>query len=272
MAQPLQQWILAALLATIVVAVAFLLRKLSLSGAIAAILLGTVVVGTGGWWPGVILVVFFASSSAISRGSAHPASPLDETAKGSRRDWIQVLANGWGILLGCVLLAVTDWQPWLLFGIGAIAAATADTWSSEIGRTSKTPPRLVTTWQSVPPGTSGAISMRGLFASIAGAALIALIVGIAMQTTSFLADTSVVAAMLGVTLAGVLGGLLDSLLGATLQEQRWCDVCNVRTEANPHRCGSSTRVVGGIRGFTNDVVNFMCVMCGALIGLISSIL
>lgn len=260
---PPLQWIAALLLAAAITGVAFRLRALAPSGAIAATLLGTIVVGTGGWWMGIILVAFFASSSVLSKIGRE--SSLKQ-ARGDRRDWVQVAANGWGILTGCMAYAFTGWTPWLLFGVGAIAAATADTWSSEIGRTSPVPPRLVTTWRTVPRGTSGAVSIRGLLASLLGALLIGTLAGIGgIGSTPF----PVVAA---ITLAGFSGGLLDSLLGATVQEQRWCDACNVRTEQNPHACGAPTRQIAGIRGFNNDAVNTLCVLGGALIGLVSGIL
>ncbi len=264
MTLPPSQWILALLLATAIAVLAIRLRALAPSGAVAAILLGTLVVGTGGWWMGIILVAFFASSSLLSKASR--STSLGQ-ARGDRRDWVQVAANGWGILLGCVLYALTGWNPWLLFGAGAIAAATADTWSSEIWWTSHTPPRLVTNWRVVPRGTSGAVSGRGLLASLAGALFIALLAAI-----GGVGSTPVYAIIAGITLAGFTGGLLDSLLGATIQEQRWCDACNVRTEQNPDSCGTITRQVSGIGGFNNDAVNTLCVLGGALIGMVSGIL
>lgn len=263
MIQPLHTWILAALLAIVVATTALRLRALSLSGAVAAVILGTVIVGTGGWWPGIILVVFFITSSLLSRSETGEDS-------GARRDWLQVLANGWGMLVGCVLFALTNWEPWLLFGIGAIAAATADTWSSEIGRLSTAPPRLITSGKIVPPGTSGAISLRGTVASLLGAMLIALLAVITVG--SFSSDASPVVVFIGLTLAGIGGGMLDSLLGATVQEQRWCNTCEVITEENPHSCGTETRHVSGIPGFNNEVVNMLCVLMGAMFGLVSGIL
>lgn len=265
---PASQWILAAILAAIISAVAYYLGSLSRSGAVAAIALGTVIVGTGGWWPGVILVTFFASSSLLSRH--HRSS--EPQARGSRRDWVQVLANGWGMLLGCVLYGLTGWAPWLLFGIGAIAAATADTWSSEVGPTNPTLPRLITTWKFVPPGTSGAVSTRGSLASIAGAMTIGAVGAVAVAIGSLPTDSGTITVSIGISLAGIGGGFLDSILGATVQEQRWCANCEKETEANPHRCGTETRHVGGIAGFTNDVVNALCVLTGALIGVVSGIL
>ena len=265
MVEPLHNWILSAFLAAIVVAVAYRLRSLSAGGAVAAVLIGTIIVGTGGWWPGVILVVFFATSSLLSRSES-------AQARGSRRDWVQVLANGWGMLLGCVLFTFTGWEPWLLFGIGAIAAATADTWSSEIGRFSDSPPRLITNGMVVSPGTSGAITLLGTMASIAGAALIAMLTTLAVSIDSLPSELSVFIVFIGITLAGISGGMLDSFLGATVQEKRWCDTCEKSTEANPHICGTTTRHIGGIARVTNDVVNMLCVLTGALIGVVSGIL
>lgn len=265
MIQPLPHWILAAILASIVVYVAFHLQKLSRSGAVTAIVLGTVIVGAGGWWPGIILVVFFTSSSLLSRSDHHQA-------RGSRRDWVQVISNGWGLLLGCVLYAVSDWTPWLLFGIGAVAAATADTWSSELGRRNPSPPRLITNGRVVPAGTSGAITLSGSLAALAGAALIAGVAALAIASGSLTLESDATAVWAGITTAGIGGAMLDSLLGATIQEQRWCNSCNMPTEANPHRCGSETLHTTGIAGFNNDVVNMSCVLTGALIGLISGIL
>ena len=260
---PVSQWIMAAVLAIAIAALAFRLRALNPAGAVAAFALGTVVVGTGGWWTGAILVAFFVSSSLLSRFSRSG----EPQARGSRRDWVQVLANGGLLLVGCILFAVTGWQPWLAFGIGSITAATADTWSSEIGRTSPTAPRHVITWKHVPAGTSGAVSNRGLLASFGGALLIALLAGLAIDWHSRDA-----AMLIGFVIAGFGGGIVDSLLGATIQEQRWCDSCNKATEANPHSCGTSTRHIGGLEGFNNDVVNLVCGFSGALVGLLWSIL
>lgn len=268
MFQPASQWIAAALLATMVVAVAYRLQRLSTSGALSASVLGTVIVGTGGWWPGLILVMFFASSSLLSRNTDSAVAQ----ARGARRDWVQVLANGWGLLLGCVLYAFTGWDLWLLFGIGAIAAATADTWSSELGRRSPSLPRLITSGKVVPSGTSGAVSRYGSLAAIAGATLIAITTAVAIFYGSLSIDASPILVLVGISFAGVGGAMLDSVLGATVQEYRWCDDCNLRTEVNPHRCGSATRHIGGIAGFNNDVVNTLCVLSGALIGLVSGIL
>lgn len=259
--QPITTWILAAACAAAITGIAWRLRSLAPSGVLAAAVMGTLIVGTGGWWPGIILVAFFVSSSGISR--IRPQT--DHQARGSQRDWVQVLANGWPMLIGCISFAFSTNTTWLLFGIGGIAAATADTWSSELGRRSTAPPRLITTGKVVAAGTSGAVSAAGLIASLGGASFVAILLAI----SNIEAGWSIA---LAIIVAGFTGGLIDSLLGATIQERRYCDSCQRATESNPHQCGAPTRIVRGVRYVNNDVVNTACGFTGAIIGAISGIL
>src|SRR5690606_2769225 len=98
----------------------------------------------------------------------------EKFSKGHRRDWAQVAANGGlGALLAVAhaLLPGEAW-PWMAFA-GAMAAVNADTWATELGVLNPTPPRLVTSGKPVERGTSGAVSVGGSLAALAGAALVA---------------------------------------------------------------------------------------------------
>ena len=66
-----------------------------------------------------------------------------------------------------------------------------------------------------------------------------------------------------VPLAGIIGATVDSLLGATVQELRRCDVCDRTCETDPHACGNPTQLVRGVRGLSNDVVNLLATAAGA---------
>jgi uncharacterized protein (TIGR00297 family) len=266
------QLVLGFLFAVLISLAARYLRALSISGAVAATILGTIVFGLGGLPWAVVLVAFFTSSSLLSRLFRDKKKSIQEKyAKGSQRDAIQVLANG-GIAGVFVLLHV--WFPgslwvWLAFA-GSLAAANADTWSTELGVLSPTPPRLITTRKIVDPGTSGGVTWTGTLASLGGGLFIGLLatffpaVGITESSIFFRL------ALLGVVgLAGFLGSLVDSLLGATIQAVYYCPSCKKETERHPlHSCGTPTQILRGFGWFNNDWVNALCTFVGAMIALI----
>ncbi len=91
--------------------------------------------------------------------------------------------------------------------LAALAEATADTLSSEIGQALGGPTWLLTSLRPVAPGTDGGISLRGTAAGLAGAALVVL-AGLPSPHT---------AAVIFATAAA--GLLFDSLLGATVERR-----------------------------------------------------
>jgi uncharacterized membrane protein len=80
-----------------------------------------------------------------------------------------------------------------------------------------------------------------------------------------LALTDAVAA---VAMAGCAGALADTLIGATLQERRWCERCSLATERRVHDCGAPTRRVGGVAVLDNDAVNLTATLVGAATALL----
>ncbi len=241
---------------------AYALRALSRSGAAAAVLLGTLVYGLGGLEWAVVLVAFFASSSLLSRISKRRKTGLEQDfAKGGRRDAGQVLANG-GLAGLAVLLHMCfpdEAWPWLAF-CGALAAANADTWATELGVLSRAAPRLLTTGRPAPRGASGAVSGLGLLAALGGSALIA---GLSCW---LLPAWGSWARFAGLSAAGLAGSLFDSYLGATLQAIYYCPRCGKETERHPrHACGEATGLLRGQVWMTNDLVNLLCTLAGALL-------
>lgn len=257
--------ILALLLAALVAALGVRASTLTLSGALAAVVIGTTLVGFGGWWTGVLIVVFFASSNALS-GLSLEMQPRIRSAKGERRDLVQVLANG-GVPALCALgsTLVPDPSPWLAASAGAIAGACADTWATEIGRTSARPPRMITTWRTAISGASGAISARGTLGAFLGASAIALTASLGIAIGWWLPDRSIAAVMVAVTAAGFACALTDSVLGATIQARYWCPDCRALTEQPVHHCGTAATRERGYLLVTNDVVNALSITAAAVL-------
>jgi uncharacterized protein (TIGR00297 family) len=159
--------------------------------------------GYGLGWRGLLLLLaFFVSSSLLSR----------KTTRNHR----QVLANG-----GVAALAALA-GSWIAFA-GALAAATSDTWASEIGRHSRTPPRLITSWTRVPAGTDGGMTVLGTLAGLAGAAFMGALSAL-LPRAGGPGLTHPGGFVMAVAVAGFIGMLADSLLGATVQGKvHWMD-------------------------------------------------
>jgi len=250
-------------LAVIISLAAYVAGSLSRSGALAAILLGTAVFGLGGLPWAVLLLGFFISSSLLSRLFRRRKQSVEEKfSKGSRRDAAQVAANGGiaGLLVLAQVVFPASPLPWLAAAAG-LAAANADTWATELGVLSPHLPRLITTGKLVEKGTSGGITPFGTLAALGGAAFIALLAVLFPPARVML---PVVAVFGLVTLSGLLGSLIDSLLGATAQAIYTCPQCAKETERHPlHSCGTPTVPLRGWRWLNNDGVNAACTLSAA---------
>lgn len=104
------------------------------------------------------------------------------------------------------------------------AAVAADTYSSELGILSESPPRLVTSLslRVVPPGTNGGVTAKGLQAGALGAFTIAVTSAVLLPFRISGSDGGLYVKerlmwVLAVTGWGALGSLLDSVLGGLLQ-------------------------------------------------------
>lgn len=205
------------------------------------------------------MVVFFVSSSLLSRLFRERKATVEaDYAKTGRRDFGQTLANGGVAAAAALAFGITQDSRYLGVVLGALAAANADTWATELGVLSPTWPRLITRFQPVAPGTSGAVSLVGSLAALGGAVL----VGVAAAVP----DASWWVRLPWIAVAGLAGSLLDSLIGATVQGVYWCPTCAKETERTVHRCGTHTTLHRGFAWIANDTVNFLATLAGGVIG------
>ncbi len=252
--------------------------SLTASGALGALLIGTLTFGFGGPDWGIVLIVFFVSSSALGHlGERRKAALKSLYEKGEQRDLGQVLANG-GLAALIALLYTLSGERWLWAAyLGALATVNADTWATELGPLSQARPRLIMTWQPVPCGTSGGVTLAGFAASLGGGLVIGMV---GVLTHIFFASSTLLGTGLGSTalpilsimggaavgaLGGLIGSVADSLLGATLQAMFQC--ADRVVEKPLCADGSSAKPISGrLPWLRNDGVNFLSSVVGALVG------
>jgi uncharacterized protein (TIGR00297 family) len=257
------QLLLAAAFSTLISALGYRRGSLSRSGAAGGLLVGTLTFGFGGWIWGVLLAVFFISSSLLSHfKEAEKQLAAEKFDKGHRRDFAQAMANGGIGALIALLNTLFPSDYWFPLFVGVMSTVNADTWATELGTLSKRPPRLITTGRPVAVGTSGGVSPLGTFVSLVGGLLVGAMAGL-LQRRSRPLPLAVTGAI-----AGLVGSLFDSLLGATVQQIYYCDTCHKDTERRLHKCGNPTRPLRGWSWLNNDLVNLFASLVGAAAALL----
>jgi uncharacterized protein (TIGR00297 family) len=218
-------------------------KWLTRRGLVAALLVGASVTWGLGWRGLLLLLAFFVSGSLLTRAAGGGTG--QRTAR-------QVLANG-GVAAAAALFGA--WTA----AAASLAAATADTWATEIGSFSPWPPRFLTTWSRVPAGTSGGITALGTMGGVAGAVGMAVLAAMVEPQGMAPGSAALIAS------AGFTGMLVDSLLGATLQGAFECSSCAARTERGDTICHGPVVLIKGRRWLDNDGVNLAATLAGAAV-------
>lgn len=258
-------WWLAVAIASGIALFAWRTRSLRTSGALAAIVVGSLALRVGWNW-GAYLISWFAIASMLSRiGRERKRVRTDSiVAKSDQRDFKQVFANG-GVFALCAaawLIGIGDREPLAIAAAASLAAAGADTWATEIGTLFGGTPWSLRAHARVPVGTSGSITWSGCAALLAGAIALA---GFAVLFSVVSSST-----FCAVTLGALAGAWSDTLLGAWFQERRYCPQCQEATERSIHACGTASVCTGGIEYLDNDAVNLLCTLIGAGVALLLS--
>lgn len=236
----------------------FKLNVLTKSGVVATVLFAGALYFAGGFLWLVPALTFLILASIWTRW------PGKTSAKKAARNGWQVLANGTVPILGSILtIYATLTQQHQLAGIGlkimlgGFAAAAADTWATEWGKTFGGRPLDLRSFRRVDAGNSGAVSVVGLIASIAGAASIA----VSASATGLIT----VSDLFPVMIAGFLGSVTDSIAGATLQAV-WLDKSGKPTELRSEAQAPNSTIQGW-KLIDNDTVNLICTLMGGLLAI-----
>ncbi len=194
---------------------ALILKWVSLSGFIGGLGIGWLVFIGLGWRGWVVLAGFFALGTIVTKIGYRKKEKLGlaQESKG-RRGSRHVAANcALATLLGITVLLTSE--AWPLGGVlftmafvGALATATLDTGSSELGQLYGRKPVLITTFRRVEPGTPGAVSWQGTLGGFVLAALLGVLAAAVGMIPWALVWIPPV--------AGLIGGSFESYLGALI--------------------------------------------------------
>jgi uncharacterized protein (TIGR00297 family) len=237
----------------------------------------------------IVLLAFFISSSLLSKVK-RDTSPTKAKAqamfeKGGKRDVSQVLANSLAGILFLLVFIPEGGNPNLVSAsmiayVGAIAAATADTWATEIGTMASSARWVLNPRRTVPVGTSGGISSLGTLAAFLGSVILTLtffsclIIQIELTgSTAPSMEKSTIILLIG-SAVGLIGSFVDSFLGATVQAFYFCPSCQHGTEKKVHtKCGGTkTNLTRGYTFINNDLVNFLATASAGLVAFVGFVL
>ena len=233
--------------ATIIIFLYYFFKKgsLSISGLFLSLLMAFFIFGIGGYMFLIPIASFFILTSLLGR-------LFDKNGdKKPYRDIYQVFCNG-GLSLGLCILNQNYASDYIYYiYLATIASCMADSWATEIGNNFRGVTYNIMNFNSIEKGVSGGVSLYGTLGSILGASIIG-IIGFIFNTPFIICITIIV--------SGVIGCIVDSILGATIQT-RYLSIDNSKiTESKGERCYYYT----GIKFFNNNIINIMCTASGGI--------
>ncbi len=197
-----------------VAAAGYAARTVTRAGAVCGAALGTAVAVTAGWGGWALLLATFAVAVVTSRLGLRQKTLLGiAEARSGRRGAGNAIANT-GIATAAAAVGALSYaqEAAHVAFVAALAAGGSDTVASEIGKAWGRRTFLVPTLRPVSPGTSGAISLEGTAAGLAGAVAL-----VAFGVACGLVPWRTLPAILT---AATIGSFAESAMGATLEESR----------------------------------------------------
>jgi len=189
-------------------------KKLTSGATIVAAAMGCIIfLGTG--FTGIVMIgLFFLLGTLATSFKLNVKEKLDaaEINKG-RRTAGQVMANGGVAAIAGILASyfTTQVELFALMMAGALAAATADTLSSELGTLYGKQFYNILNFKKDTRGENGVVSLEGTLIGMAGSAIIATVFSIGYGWDD---------RFCWIIIAGTTGNFADSFLGATLERKQ----------------------------------------------------
>ena len=201
--------------------------------------IGLAVIAGQGWLWLLPLLLFLGSGVLLGRLNRNART---DAKHGKPRDAMQVFCSG-GLY---ALLAINDDFNADIWMSVSICVAMCDTWASEIGMYASGRTWNMVTFRKVQPGLSGGVSVAGLVGGLIGSVLMgglcSALIFHGFEREFYFGIACILAG------AGIIGMLLDSLLGALVQ---------VKYNDGHGLSDSGSKHAGGARWITNDLVNLL---------------
>lgn len=226
-------------------------RKVDISGYVCILIFSAALILSSSYSVLTAISVTFVSSAIITTLKKRLIPRFkNDGAEDTPRNWKQATAN-MGLPVILVLSArINDEQSMTFTAFAALACATADTWSSEIGILSRSRPVLMLSRKNVPAGVSGGVTSLGLFCSMLGSLTIACV-----YYCYYLRRDETIC----ILILGIIGSVIDSIIGELFQAKY------LSQEKELTDTDSAGELVKGYRMITNNSVNLLAVSLTALI-------
>eukprot|EP00242_Pyramimonas_sp_CCMP2087_P008014 CAMPEP_0198201538 /NCGR_PEP_ID=MMETSP1445-20131203/4422_1 /TAXON_ID=36898 /ORGANISM="Pyramimonas sp., Strain CCMP2087" /LENGTH=317 /DNA_ID=CAMNT_0043871945 /DNA_START=120 /DNA_END=1070 /DNA_ORIENTATION=- len=199
--------------AVYILGIKVLLAGLTPAGVANSWLLGTMVYAAFGPYGYLLVCLYFVLGSAVTKLKLKQkeAEGIAE-ARSGRRSPASVWGSGIAAVacsLAALLTPPTLLPLWRIGFVASLASKLNDTTASEVGKAYGKTTYLSTTFQPVPRGTEGAVSLEGTAAGAAAGALVSAL-------ACFTHQVDITGAGI-VVLAAFLANNFESMLGATVQ-------------------------------------------------------
>ncbi len=256
----MQNVIISLILSLVLASFAFFKKALTNNALILAFIFAFLITYFGGISSFLMLTTVFLSTviAGIIKKEKRKEITKDIHQKGHQKDIGSIIANVAPGTIALLIYGFTKNEIFLVVYACLMAEAISDSLASDIGILSKKAPINILTFKRSKPGLSGNISLLGIFSSLIGSLLIALIY--------YLFNLNLINGII-ITICGFLGNFIDSYLGAALQVKYKCSKCGIITEKEEH-CQTKTKYYKGLKIFNNDVVNIISNILSGMLGLI----
>jgi uncharacterized protein (TIGR00297 family) len=186
-------------------------RTLSMSGAVAGAIIGTIIYVSAGWQGWLLLLAAFGFAAATSWMGLERKTLLGiAEERGGRRGAGNAIANTAIAAIAAVLADISYGHvAGLIAFTAALTAGASDTVASEIGKAWGRRTFALVPPKPVAPGTPGAVSLEGTAAGLVGAA--------ALASFAVALELIPAQALAGVIVGATVGSLIESLLAATFE-------------------------------------------------------